>query len=121
MSDAPEACVARMMTWRSRVIIPTILLLGLGILGVPFRLSQGLSTVLGLIELALLLWAVPFWLILIGAIFRTGQIAFGFPAGFAYAALALVLTFFFGIGVFVVPLMLRADVRRLLGIARENS
>ncbi len=42
-------------------------------------------------------------------------------AGLGYAVLAVVLTFFFGVGVFVIPLMVRADIRRLHGGSGENS
>jgi hypothetical protein len=102
-------------------MIPTVVLLGLGVLPRAFRLGDSLSATLGIVSLAVLLWAVPLWLVLVGAIFRSGRRAFGPRAGLGYAALAVVLTVFFGLGVFAVPLMVRADIQRLLGSPPENS
>src|ERR1700722_15862213 len=121
MRDPVEASLARMMTWRARAIVPTVLLLALGLIPRAVRLGDALALACGVASLAVLLWAVPLWLILVGAIFRTGQTAFGVPAGLGYAVLAVVLTFCFGVGVFIIPPMVRADIRRLHGGSAENS
>jgi hypothetical protein len=99
---------------------PTVLLLALGFLPLSFPLGASLSSALGLVSLAVLLWAVPLWLILLWTVFQTGRRAFGPRAGLAYAALAVVLMFLFGLGVFAVPLIVRADVQRLLGSPLES-
>jgi hypothetical protein len=101
------------------VLIPAVLLPALGFL--QRGLQGNLSTTLSLVGLAALLWAGPLWLILVAAVFRTGQRAFDARAGLGYAALAVVLTLFYGLGVFVVPLMVRADVQRLLDGSQQNS
>jgi hypothetical protein len=121
MSDAVGASVARMMTWRARVMVPTVVLLALQIFPLAFPVGDGLSAALGLISLAVLLWGVPLWFVLVEAVFRTGQRAFGLRAGLGYATLTILLTFLFGLGVFVVPLLIQADIQRLRGNPRENS
>jgi len=112
---------ARMMTWRAWAMVPTVLPLALGFLPLAISLGDGLSAAVRVVSLAVLLWAVPLWLALVGAVFRTGQRAFGLRAGVGYAVLTLVLTFLFGLGVFTVPLMVRADIQRLLGGALPDE
>jgi hypothetical protein len=102
-------------------MVPTTLLLALGVVARAFPLGDHLSAALRLASLAVLLWAVPLCLLSAAAVFRTGQRAFGRRAGLGYAALAVVLTFVFGLGVFVVPLMVRSDVQRLLGVPPGDS
>ena len=51
-------------------------------------------------------------------IFRTGRMAFGVRAGLVYAALAAVLLFWPGL--FVIPHMVRLDVKRLLGVDLDS-
>src|SRR5262245_30747522 len=116
-----EASLTRMMTWRVRAMAPTILLLALGFVPLACPLGDGLSSAFALVTLLVSLWAVPCWLILVAAVYQTGRTAFSPHAGLVYAALAVVLTFFLGLGVFVVPLMVRADIQRLLGGPLENS
>jgi hypothetical protein len=101
-------------------MVPTVLLLALGFFLLAIDLDDGLSPAVKLVQLAVLLWAVPLWLALVGAVFRTGQRAFGLGAGVGYGVLTLVLMFLFGLGVFVVPLMVRSDIQRLLGGTLEN-
>jgi len=70
--------------------------------------------VFSVVALSVLLWAVPLWFALTWAVFCTGYKAFGPGAGIGYAVLVLVLTVFFGAGVYAVPLMVRADIRQLI-------
>lgn len=121
MSNPVEVSLTRMMTWRARAIVPTVLLLALGLISMAVRLEDGLAVALGLVSLVVLFWAVPLWIILVGAVFRTGQRAFGAGAGLVYAVLTVVLMVLFGAGVFVIPLMVRADIRRLHGGPLENN
>jgi hypothetical protein len=102
-------------------MVPTVLLLALGLLPRAFQLDEDLSAALGLVSVVVLLWGVPLWLMLVGAVFQAGQRAFGSRAGLGYAAMTVVLTFLFGLGVFAVPVMVRADVQRLLDDLPKKS
>lgn len=59
MTDAVGASVTRMMTWRAGAMVPTILLLALGLVSLAFRTGDGLHAALRLVRLAVILWALP--------------------------------------------------------------
>ena len=119
MSENVQSSVARMMKWRGLAMPPTVLLVSEAIL---FRtlffmripLSDNLDAAMTLLGWLGVLWAVPLWLVLFGTIYWTGHKAFGPGAGLGYTIMAFVLTFFFGLGVFSIPLMVRSDIRLLL-------
>ena len=99
---------------------PTILLLAVGVVPLLYGRFDNLPLAFDLASLALWLWCLPLWLILAASVFQAGRAAFGMRAGLTYAALAFVLMFLFGLGVFVIPLMLEADAHRLLGGPSEE-
>lgn len=114
MNQAMANSVTRMLAWRDRAMLPTVLLVAAGILRPILRfLSLNESQSLGFVWLVLLVWAIPLWLMLLATIFECSKRAFGSLAGVGYSFLAICLMPLFGLGVFVVPLMIRADIQLL--------
>jgi hypothetical protein len=115
------ASAAQMMEWRSRAILPTILLLALGLIQLTFPLKGILETVVGFAVLGALVWTIPLCLILAWSVFETAGQAFGLWSGLVYALLTIGLTGCFGLGVFVVPLIVQSDIQRLEPFGEEES
>jgi hypothetical protein len=120
MRDEVDFTTTRMMTWRARAMVPTVVLLVLALVPPALRLGDGWTVAFEVVAVLVLLWAVPLWLALTAAVIRTPQRAFGTRAGLGYAALLLASTPLFGAGVFAVLLLVRADLRRLLGAPRNQ-
>jgi hypothetical protein len=112
-----------MMKWQSRALVATGVLLILGLADYPgqdllhdipgFRLLVRAAALCGLLAAA-----VP-GAITLGQIFLTGRLAFGVRAGLTYVLLAVVLLVWPGL--FVIPHMVRLDVKRLLGVEPEDT
>jgi len=107
--------IGTMMKWRTRALPVIVLLLGLNLLELANLPIAALSPLLGLLSLIVLLPAAVLILMVWAMIFQAGWSAFGWPAGLGYTVIAVLLTPLFGLGIFVVPDMIRLDVRRLLG------
>jgi hypothetical protein len=115
--------LARLLRWQSRALplAGALLVLGcvhqaaalLGLAGTPGGLFLRLA--LALVALA----ALALWLALLGFVFRTGQAAFGTGAALVYLVLAALL--FLWPGLYVIPHMLRLDIRRLHGVEPEGG
>jgi hypothetical protein len=123
MSRTVEARVADMMRWQSRSLVPVGILLVLAFLRMGARdllgSSSALQVLFGIAMLCALLAAVLFGMITLWHIFQAGRIAFGVRAGLTYALLAVVLLFWPGL--FVIPHMIRLDVKRHFGAEADDG
>src|SRR5262249_3582970 len=110
MPDRVKDRVADMMRWHRRTVIAVaaLLVFALGRFFAP-ALPE-LRVVVGLGLLTALLATVCLGLITVGHVFLAGRGAFGTGAGLGYVLLAVV---FFWMGPFIVPHMVRLDVKRL--------
>jgi hypothetical protein len=123
MAEEVRFELTRLLRWQSWALplVGVLLILGsvhlalalLGLAGTPGALL--LRLVLVLVALA----AVALYLVLLGSVFRTGQAAFGTGAGLVYVVLGALL--FLWPGVFVIPHMLRLDIRRQLGVEPDDG
>jgi hypothetical protein len=74
-----------------------------------------LATVFWIVVLpTVVLWVITLWFI-----FRAGQLAFGTGSGMVYLLLAVVLCWWPGL--FVIPHMIRLDIRRLHGVGLDDD
>jgi hypothetical protein len=119
--DALAASIAQMMEWRLRAMLPTILLVALGLIQLTAPLKGFLETLIGLAVLGMLLWTIPLCLILAWSVFETSGQAFGLWSGLVYALLTIGLTACFGLGVFVVPLIVQSDIERLRPFEEQEN
>ena len=119
--EALAASAAQMMEWRARAMLPTILLISLGLIQLTAPLKGILELIVGLAVLGALLWTIPVCLILAWSVFETAGQAFGLWAGLVYSLLTIGLTGCFGLGVFVVPLIVQSDIQRLEPFEEEKN
>ena len=106
-----EASIADMLKWRARALPPTITLLALNLVALLSPFGPEASRWFGLLGLILLVPCGILWSVLVSAVFQTARRAFGSRAALGYATLAVVLMPLFGLGVFILPLMVEKDIR----------
>jgi hypothetical protein len=123
--------LARMMWWHGLASYPTVALslsglawtaFSLGFAGSPYRgvpatVGDLIVLVAGLISLVAAGAIGVCWVVALWHIFWAGKMAFGVWCGLVYSWLALVLSPWPGL--YVIPHMVRLDVRRLLGVEPE--
>ena len=131
MSDLSRQ-LARMMWWQGLVIYPAmVLVLAVAAAAASHQVAQSgqdepvalVAVLAGLAAQILaagaMLAMLGFWIVTLWHIFRAGQMGFGVWSGLVYTWLAFVLSPW--PGVYVIPHMLRLDVKRLLGVEPGKS
>jgi hypothetical protein len=121
MSEALKAQVARMMRWQSRALVSVAILLMLALALAAadlLRASPPLILLATLATLCALYAATVLGVITLWQIFQAGRLAFGVRSGLIYALLAVLLPFWPGL--YVIPHMVRLDIRRLLGVQADD-
>jgi hypothetical protein len=123
MSDMLKVELVRLMAWQARALVwvGAVLILfcvqqAIDLLGYQGTWAAGALTAVFWI---VVLPTVVLCLITLWFIFRTGQLAFGTGSGIVYLLLTVVL--FWWPGLFVIPHMIRLDIKRLRGVGLDDD
>ena len=125
-SAALKARLARMMKWQSRTLTGLALLILLVLAQSVIRKFREGNAALGmpfaLVYIGVLFATVVAGVILLYQVFQAGRLAFGYWSAFVYTGLTFILTFcLIWPGIFVIPHMIRLDVKRSLNVDLETE
>jgi hypothetical protein len=123
MKDELTRQLTRMLRWQDRGMTALGALLLLGCADLAAALCDLADTPVAMLLRfgVAIAWlaTVALWLVVVGFVFRTGQVAFGTGPGLGYLLLGLLLWPWPGL--YVVPHMVRLDVQRLRGVGTSTD